>query len=278
MPLKTIYPSMSLPVVISFVPNRTNWFTTEFSVVIFLWCCTYLSKSGVRKSSKWSSKWRSPATILQVLLFGNIGLIIVDHIHFQYNGFLYGILLISISKLFQAKCLQSAIYFTILLNLKHIFIYVAPPYFIYLLRNYCFLNTTPGLTINWNSFSRNRFFKLSSVVIVIFLISFGPFIILNQMKQIILRLFPFKRGLCHAYWAPNFWALYNTIDRILALTLQKFSSSHTFNNTMTRGLVQDIEHTVFPNVHPKTTFFLTFLTILPCLIKLWRWPEKIYNQ
>jgi alpha-1,3-glucosyltransferase len=60
-----------------------------------------------------------------------------------------------------------------------------------------------------------RFLSLANAVILVFLSSLGPFALMGQLPQLLSRLFPFTRGLNHAYWAPNAWALVTALDRVL---------------------------------------------------------------
>lgn len=46
----------------------------------------------------------------------------------------------------QSQHLQGALLFSVLLNLKHIYLYVAPAYGVYLLRSYCFTQDNKGTT------------------------------------------------------------------------------------------------------------------------------------
>ena len=44
-------------------------------------------------------------TATLALVFFSFGLFLVDHIHFQYNGFLYGIMLLAMAALTQVRAL-----------------------------------------------------------------------------------------------------------------------------------------------------------------------------
>lgn len=214
--------------------------------------CQIISKLKTRFGKQsMNDQWFHPNVILAMLFLWNPGLLIVDHIHFQYNGILSGIMLLSMARIMQKREVESALWFSVLLNMKHIYMYMSPAFFVYLLKNYCFDRHM--------NFKLKNFLKLSLTVALVFLASFGPFLALGQMNQLISRLFPFKRGLSHAYWAPNFWALYNSFDKILSVSLKIGSKG---NASMTGGLVQQYEHQVLPNITPLVTFLLVILSIL----------------
>ena len=105
--------------------------------------------------------------------------------------------------------LVSGLLFAALLCLKHIYLYLAPAYFVYLLRAYCL---GPRSLFDIKLFNC---IKLGVGIVLIAGLAFGPFIYYGQIPQVFSRLFPFSRGLCHAYWAPNAWAMYSFTDRVL---------------------------------------------------------------
>ncbi|ORY33541.1 dolichyl pyrophosphate Glc1Man9GlcNAc2 alpha-1,3-glucosyltransferase [Rhizoclosmatium globosum] len=207
--------------------------------------------------------------ILTALVFLSPGLLFVDNIHFQYNGFLYGIQLLSIHALWKERYLLGGVLFAVTMNFKHIYLYQAPAYFVYLLSRYCFIETNGSF-----SFSFLRFVKIGISVISVFLVSFGPFI--QHIPQVLSRLFPFKRGLCHAYWAPNFWALYSFADRVAIQGLKLAGKGAELGEvpSLTRGLVGNSVFAVLPNIEPIHTLILTVVFQLPSLYSLWKRPTK----
>jgi hypothetical protein len=337
----------------------------------------------------------------------------VDHIHFQYNGFLMGLLLISVALVRMRRNLAALAVFCVLLLMKHIFFYVVPVMGVYLLAHYCWSVASAGqltsglerckngrtneldnysdggedadseesdyfeeesVDSSGDSSSRSNgrrsgfssgnascwgesfasccddccvsssckrcccyccggvddddikigggkkrkkqkrkrtlsedvnlhvipghfkplhFLALVFISLIALIFAFGPIIasdvrnnIINgstlnstvivhstskQMTQIFSRLFPWGRGLCHAYWAPNIWSWYLTVDLVARRAVRILKIPYFQNMTefgATSGLVQVTTLSVLPNIKPVVTFALTFLFILPVLWKV----------
>ncbi|ETO05969.1 putative dolichyl pyrophosphate Glc1Man9GlcNAc2 alpha-1,3-glucosyltransferase [Reticulomyxa filosa] len=178
--------------------------------------------------------------------------------------------------------------------MKHIFLYVAPLYVIYLLSNYCFVQVNYAYR-SWEEYSYwyqnkqfiirwSRFVTVAFFTLLIFATSFGPFIALGQTRQVLSRLFPFKRGLTHAYWAPNVWSLYSALDvvlsRLMYLGPSSSSSLHessaiesAASSQLTRGMVGEFTTRVLPKIEPVHCFLLTLLAMCPVLFEVWKRPH-----
>ncbi|GAA6003632.1 dolichyl-P-Glc:Glc1Man(9)GlcNAc(2)-PP-dolichol alpha-1,3-glucosyltransferase [Rhodotorula paludigena] len=213
---------------------------------------------------------RSTAFVVATSVVLHPGLLIVDHIHFQYNGFLLGILLWSLIAARDNHLYACAALFATLLNFKHIFVYLALPYFVFLLRQHCY---PPG-----GKFQVDRVVELGLVVGTVCAASFGPFLLAggpSQIRQILSRLFPFQRGLNHAYWAANVWALVSAVDRVLVkyLVARGWPIATEALTSSSRGLIGATTFGVLPNVTPRHCFAITFGTTAIFLVKLWSDPS-----
>lgn len=181
------------------------------------------------------------------LIVLNGGLLLVDHIHFQYNGLLLGLLILCFDLANKRSYKALALVYSILVLMKHLFAPLAPIFAIFLLNNHCF-KLQPISTIK----SLINFSQLVAIAIFALLGAFLPFIllshsssageecdkllchdslilhagngVLDQIAQIFSRLFPFGRGLVHAYWAPNVWAIYCFLDKVAATAAKKISA------------------------------------------------------
>lgn len=159
------------------------------------------------------------------------GLFWLDHVHFQYNGMLFGIFLGSLGYLmrgnhpstnereFHTSHWKAAVLFALLLTMKHLFLTLAPFYFVYLLRRYALGGAAPPAA-NAKDPPSPKIRPLQLVTLGVYtattlLVPFLPF--LRQFPQLLSRLFPFGRGLVHDYWAANVWAVYSLGKKALSM-------------------------------------------------------------
>jgi alpha-1,3-glucosyltransferase len=211
--------------------------------------------SGAQRdgSQRMTAKW----TLFLLVVF-HPGLLWLDHVHFQYNGMLLGILLLSLSYLLQpptknsGNLLAGAFWFACLINLKHLYLTLSLWYFGYLLRGYCYVQ---------GKFQLRRFVTLGSVTAATLLLPWAPLLLSSPepwelLQQILKRLFPFQRGLVHDYWAANVWALYMAASKVRSA---RFKGIPAFDET---------------SVSPRAVALLLLLSLAVGAWQAWKAAES----
>ena len=121
---------------------------------------------------------------------------IIDHGHFQYNSVMLGLSLLALVNLLHNNLCLASIFYTLSIGYKQMALYYAPIFFFYLL-SLCVIPKFNMLKLIYISVS-----VASSVCFLL-----APFLYhggLSQVKQILLRMFPFGRGIFEDK-VGNFW-------------------------------------------------------------------------
>ncbi|NXW57000.1 ALG6 glucosyltransferase, partial [Eurystomus gularis] len=211
---------------------RTTVFVADLLVYIpavILYCFSLKETSTKKKVS----------SALCILLYP--GLILIDHGHFQYplslGLALWGVLCLS----YDWDLLGSAA-FCLALNYKQMELYHSLPFFCYLLGK-CFKKGLKGKGLVLLT-------KIAGTVVVSFAVCWLPFCTdMEQIMQVLRRLFPIDRGLFEA-------CMFSSPPPRLA------------NIWCSLSVLIKIKNIVSPQTQLKLSFAVTFLSLLPPCIKL----------
>jgi len=169
-------------------------------------------------------------------------MMLIDHGHFQYNCVSLGLCLWAIVFLLREQDLVGSVFFCLALNYKHMSLYYAPSFFVFLLGRSL---TCPR--------SAEKILKLSLVVIITFAIIWAPFLLngWSSVSQVILRLFPIERGLYEDKVA-NLWCSLSPLLKFKLL----FNTSTLLSLSLAFTLIAIIPSCLHTFLFPRRESFL----------------------
>lgn len=201
---------------------------------------------------------RMDQIVIAFIILSQPGLILIDHGHFQFNSVMLGLFLFSLIDLIKGNLVLASIWFMGSILFKQMSLYYAPFIFFYILSKLFTNKSTNKKTKKvvrlFRTFKSFHFINLILISLTIFItvvVIFSPFIlapIFNNeisitptlIKQIVIRMFPFQRGLFEDKVA-NFWCTSNLVIKYKTVftpnQLQKLSLLLTVLSILPPGLM-----------------------------------------
>ncbi|SCU81831.1 LAMI_0B07866g1_1 [Lachancea mirantina] len=165
--------------------------------------------------TKWLGRFRGQSPIGQYIAAAAIlfqpSLVLIDHGHFQYNSVMLGLTVYAINNLLDGYYAPAAACFVLSLGFKQMSLYYSPIFFSFLLSKSIF---SP-------SFNVARLTSIAVATMTVFAALLAPIYLsggLQNVLQVVIRIFPFSRGLFEDKVA-NFWC----VSHIFIKYNQKFS-------------------------------------------------------
>lgn len=247
-----------------------------------------------RLTNKKSSRF--PSWVPFLLVFASPGLLIVDSIHFQYNAPLIALLLFAVSKAQESQGrkedLVAAAAFAALVCSKHLFACLGPLFALHFLGR-C-LGRGKAAMLDAESSGKGKSssaasavaasaslaLPLAAIVTLVVAAAFGPFALSkpSSLGPFLARLFPFDRGLLHAYWAANAWALAAGADVALSAASKVLAPkiplllplAENKGSGLASGLVQRTRFAVLPTPGAGAAALCVLLAQAPALVSALR--------
>ena len=248
-------------------------------VVLFIGVLWQTSSSLLGSSSR--SGVTSRALALTLVAFSP-GLLMVDHVHFQYNGMVIGLHVCALTAAHAQSPVLAAVLFSVLVHTKHIFAFAAPAMAAHLLAQHAWAEWQWIGSIDRVGASR-RVFAFAASAAAVTALSFYPIWRAGAMQAMLARLFPFGRGLSHAYWAPNFWAIYNFVDKCALVAARRVGLGGYFpapvgymaGGMAGHGGTGEQTHAVLPTVTPAIALAAVLVSMAPGVVEhsRTRWPR-----
>lgn len=179
--------------------------------------------------------------VVIALILSQPSLILIDHGHFQYNSVMLGLFLFAVIDLLKGNLVLASVWFMSSVLFKQMALYYSPFIFFYILSK--LFTPKKSWLATLATFKLGKLVVIGATVLLTALLMVSPFVLTassyteaaSLIKQILVRMFPFERGLFEDKVA-NFWCTSNLVVKYNKIftndQLKKLSLAFTLGSVL----------------------------------------------